>query len=146
MLWSCWAVIEGFLLTWILITLCCQFVTTSFLVPVPGSLSLGNAIGRAKSPEDDIPHELKLKNLQIADLLKPIMLPISAILWFALGYAKICVLWVSLNWPLVINKSYVLPQRTIDPSNKTAILIQIWAFLVSILLAKVSKYFWTPSA
>ena len=51
-----------------------------FLVPVPGSLSLGNDIGRAKSPEDDIPHELKLKNLQIADLLKPIFLPISAIL------------------------------------------------------------------
>ena len=76
LLWSCWAVIEGFLLTWILITLCCQLVTTSFLVPVPGSLSLGNDIGRAKSPEDDIPHELKLKNLQIADLLKPILLPI----------------------------------------------------------------------
>ena len=57
-------------------SLCCQLVTTSFLVPVPGSLSLGNDIGRAKSPEDDIPHELKLKNLQIADLLKPILLPI----------------------------------------------------------------------
>ena len=64
-----------------------------------------------------------------------------AILWFALGYAKICALWVSLNWPLVINKSYVSTQRTIDQSNKTAILIQIWAFLVSIFLAKVSKYF-----
>ena len=37
---------------------------------------LGNDIGRAKSPEDDIPHELKLKNLQITDLLKPILLPI----------------------------------------------------------------------
>ena len=63
-----------------------------------------------------------------------------AILWFALGYAKICAFWVSLNWPLVINKSYVSTQRTIDQSNKTAILIQIWAFLVSIFLAKVSKY------
>ena len=45
-----------------------------------------------------------------------------AILWFALGYAKICALWLFLNWPLVINKSYVSIQRTIDQSNKTAIL------------------------
>ena len=69
-----------------------------------------------------------------------------AILWFALGYAKICVFWVSLNWPLVINKSYVSTQRTIDQSNKTAILIPIWVFMVLIFLAKVSKYFWTPLA
>ena len=36
--------------------------------------------------------------MQIADLLKPIFRPISSILWFALGYAKICVLWVSVSW------------------------------------------------
>ena len=83
LLWSCRAVIEGFLLIWILITLSCLSVKILYLVPVPGSLSLGNDIGTAKSPEADIPPELKLKNLQIADLLKPIFLPISAILWFA---------------------------------------------------------------
>ena len=130
----------------ILITPSCQLSTILFLVLGPGSHSLGYDIGKAKSTEADIPPELKLKHLQIVDLLKPIFLPISAILWFALEYAKICALWVSLNWPLVINKSYVSTQRTIDQSNKTAILIQIWAFLVSIFLAKVSKYFWTPSA
>ena len=99
-LWSCRAVIEGFLLIWILIILSCQSVTILFLVSVPWSLSLGTA----KSLEAAIPHELKLKNLQIADFLKPIFLPISAIIWFALGYAKICTLWVSVSWTIVINK------------------------------------------
>ena len=82
--------IEGFLLIWILITLSCQSVTILILVPVPESVSLGNDIGTAKSPKADIPPELTLKNLQIADLLKPIFLPISATLRFALQYVKIC--------------------------------------------------------
>ena len=104
MLWSCQAVIEGFVFIWILITLSCQSVTILFLVPVPGSLSLGNDIGTAKSPKTDIPPELKLKKLQIADILKTIFFPISAVLWFVLGYAKICALWVSVSLPIVINK------------------------------------------
>ena len=43
-----------------------------------------------QSPKADIPPELRLKNLQIEDLLKQIFLPISAILRFALQYATIC--------------------------------------------------------
>ena len=62
-----------------LITLSCQLVTILFLVPVPGPLFLGNDNGKAKSPEADIPPVLILKILQIANLLKQIFLPISAI-------------------------------------------------------------------
>ena len=97
------------------------------MVPVPESLSLGNDIGTAKSPETDIPPGLKVKNLQIADELKPIsflFLLYYDLHWDMLRFA----LWVSVNLPIVINKINVLTQRTIDQSNKTAILIQIWVF------------------
>ena len=65
LLWSCQAVIEGFVFIWILITLSCQSVTILFLVQVPGSLFLGNDIGTEKSPEADIPPVKELKNCKL---------------------------------------------------------------------------------
>ena len=51
-------------------------------------------------------HSTWVKSQKFANcrLIEANFLPISAILWFALGYAKICALWVSVSLPIVINK------------------------------------------
>ena len=61
---------------------------------------------------------VKTQNLQIADLLKPTFLLISAILWFALGYARICVWWVSGSWPIVINKIKCVNTKNYRPEQQ----------------------------
>ena len=134
------------LVIWILITLSCQSVTILFLAPVPGSLSLGNDIGMAKSPEADIPPELKLKicKLQISwSQFSFLFLPYYDLHWDMLGFVSGGYLEAD---PLSSIKSNVSIQRTTVQSNKTAILIHMWVFLVLIFLAKVTKYFWTPLA
>ena len=134
------------LVIWILKTLSCQSVSILFLVPVPGSLYLGNDIGMAKSPEADIPPELKLKlcKLQIYwSQFSFLFLPYYELHWDMLGFVSGGYLEAD---PLSSIKSNVLIQRTIDQSNKTAILIQMRVFLALIFLAQVSKYFWTPLA
>ena len=63
---------------------------------------------------------VKTQTLQIADLLKPIFLPISAILWIALGYARICVWWVSGSWPIVINKIKCVNTKNYRPEQQNS--------------------------
>ena len=104
----------------IFITLSCWLLTILFLFPVPESVSLRNDIGSAKSPKSDIPSELTLKNLQIADLWKPIFLPISVILRFALQYATICALWESVSWPIVINKNKWVNTKKYKPEQQNS--------------------------
>jgi len=58
---------------------------------VPGSLSLGNNIGTAKSPEADIPPELKHKicKLQIYwSQFSFLFLPYYDLLWDMLGFVS----------------------------------------------------------
>ena len=89
---------------------------------------------------------VKTQTLQIADLLKPIFLPISAILWIALGYARICVWWVSGSWPIVINKIKCVNTKNYRPEQQNGNPYSYAAIFGINILAKVTKYFWSPLA
>ena len=106
------------LVIWILITLSCQSVTILFLAPVPGSLSLGNDIGTAKSPEADIPPVLKLKICKLQIYWNQFSFLFLPYYEFALGYARICSWWVSGSWPIVINKIKCVNTKNYRPEQQ----------------------------